>query len=85
MTPMDGSGSLEVCKVMPAETFAPLLPMANPLIVIVNTDEGLMEAPDIVMTMAVVEVTLHTAERPKTLLAPAATVEVTGEAKKLGG
>ena len=85
MTPMDGSGSLEVCKVMPAETFAPLLPMVNPLIVIVNTDEGLMEAPDTVMTMAVAEVTLHTAERPKTLLAPAATVEVTGEAKKLGG
>ena len=85
MTPMDGSGSLEVCKVMPAETFAPLLPMANPLIVIVNIDDGLMEAPDTVMTMSVAEVLLHTAERPKILLAPAATVEVMGEAKKLGG
>ena len=70
---------------MPAETFAPLLPMVNPLIVIVNTDEALMEAPDTVMTMSVAEVLLHTAERPKTLLAPAAAVEVTGEAKKLGG
>ena len=85
MTPMDGSGSRDVRTVMPAETFAPLLPMVNPLIVIVNTDEALMEAPDTVMTMAVTEVTLHTAERLKTLLAPAATVEVTGEAKKLGG
>jgi hypothetical protein len=85
LTPMDGSTSRDVRTVMPAETFAPLLPMVNPLIVIVNTDEGLMEAPDTVMTMAVTEVTLHTAERPKTLLAPAATVEVMGEAKKLGG
>ena len=82
---MDGSGSLEVCKVMPAVTFAPLLPMVNPLIVIVNIDDGLMEAPDSVMTMSVAEVLLHTAERPKTLLAPAATVEIMCEAKKLGG
>jgi hypothetical protein len=48
-------------------------------------DDELMEAPDIVMTMAVMEVALQTAARPETLLAPAATVGVTGEAKKLAG
>ena len=85
MTPMDGSTSRDVCTVMPADTFAPLLPMVNPLIVIVNADDALMEAPDTVMTVVVSEVTLHTAERPKTLLATAATVEFTGEAKKLEG
>ena len=85
MIPKEEYGSVEVCTIMPSATLAPLLPIVNPLIVIVNTDEALMEAPDTVMTMAVTEVTLHTAERLKTLLAPAATVEVTGEAKKLGG
>ena len=83
--PKEGSVSLDVCKMTPSVTFAPLLPMVNPLIVIVNTDEVLMEAPDTVMTMAVAEATLHTAVRPKTLLAPAATVGATGEAKKLEG
>ena len=71
--------------VMPSATLAPLLPMVNPLTVIVNTDGGLMEAPETVMTTAVIEVALHTAARPVTLLAPAATVGVTGEAKKLAG
>ncbi len=70
---------------IPSATLAPLLPMVSPLIVIVNTDDGLMAAPEIVMTMAVMEVALHTAARPVTLLAPAATVGVTGEAKKLAG
>ncbi len=70
---------------MPSATLAPLLPMVSPLIVIVNTDDGLMTAPEIVMTTAVMEVALHTAARLVTLLAPAATVGVTGEAKKLAG
>ena len=80
---MDGSGSLEVCKVMPAETFAPLLPMVNPLIVIVNTDEGLMEAPEIVTVTVVAEVALLTAVRPATLLTNA--VGVTDGAKNPEG
>ena len=63
----------------------PLFPMVNPLTVMVNTDEGLMEAPEIVKTTAVADVAVHTAERPETLLAPAATVGVTDRAKKLGG
>ena len=70
---------------MPSATLAPLLPMVSPLIVIVNTDDGLTEAPEIVMTTAVMEVALHKAVRPVTLLAPAATVGVMGEAKKLAG
>ena len=70
---------------MPSATLAPLLPMVNPLTVIVNTDGGLMEAPETVMTTAVIEVALHTAARPETLLPPAATVGVTAETKKLAG
>jgi hypothetical protein len=70
---------------MPSATLAPLLPMVSPLIVIENKDDGPMEAPEIVMTTAVMEVALHTAARPETLLAPAATVGETGEAKKLAG
>jgi hypothetical protein len=59
--------------------------MVKPLTVMVNTDDGLMEAPEIVQTTAVVDVALHTAARPETLLAPAATVGVTDAAKKLDG
>ena len=70
---------------MPSATLAPLLPMVKPLIVMVNTDDGLMEAPEIVQTTAVEDVALHTAARPETLLAPAATVGVMDGAKKLGG
>ncbi len=70
---------------MPSATLAPLLPIIKPLTVMVNTDDGLMEAPEIVRTTAVVDVALHTAARPKTLLAPAATVGVTDGAKKLEG
>ncbi len=68
---------------MPSATLAPLLPMVKPLIVTVNTDTGLMEAPDIVKTTAVTDEALHAAARPETLLAPAATVGVTDEVKKL--
>ena len=68
---------------MPSAAFAPLLPIVSPLIVIVNADDEPMKAPEIVMTTAVMEVALHKAVRPVTLLAPAATVGVTGEAKKL--
>ena len=70
---------------MPSATLAPLLPIVNPLIVIVNSDDGLMEAPEIVMTTVVMEVELHTAARPVTLLAPAATVGVTDGVKKFEG
>jgi formaldehyde-activating enzyme involved in methanogenesis len=70
---------------MPSATFAPLLPIVNPLIVMVNADDGLIEAPDVVMTTAVIEVALHTAARPATLLAPAATVGVMECEKKLEG
>ena len=82
---MEGKTSVDVWTVMPSATLAPLLPMVKPLTVMVNTEDGLMEAPEIVMTTAVMEVALHTAARPATLLAPAATVGVTGEAKKLAG
>ncbi len=70
---------------MPSATLAPLLPMVSPLIVIVNTDDGLMEAPEIVRTKAVMDVALQTAERPETLLAPATTLGVTDGEKKLEG
>ncbi len=69
----------------PSATLAPLLPMVNPLIVIVNNDDELIEAPEMVMIMAVLLVALQTAVRPETLLAPAATVGVTDGAKKLEG
>lgn len=85
LMPAEKSGSVEVCTVKPSATLAPLLPMVKPLIVIVNTDDGLMEAPDIVKTTAVTDVSLHTAARPETLLAPAATVGVTDGTKKLEG
>ena len=83
--PTEGIGSVDVCTVMPSATLAPLLPMVRPLIVTVNKDDGLMEAPEIVKTTAVADVALHTAERPETLLALAATVGVTDGAKKLEG
>jgi len=82
---MEDPRSVDVLTVMPSATLAPLLPMVKPLTVMVNTDDGLMEAPEIVQTTAVVDVALHTAARPETLLAPAATVGVTDAAKKLGG
>ena len=61
--------------------------MVNPLIVIVNNDDELIEAPEMVMIMAVLLAALQTAVRPETLLAPAATVgvTVTDGAKKLEG
>ena len=71
--------------VMPSATLAPLFPIVNPLIVTVNTDRGLIEAPEIVMITQVMEVALHTAVKPETLLAPAATVGMTNGAKKLEG
>jgi hypothetical protein len=83
--PEEGAGSLDVCTMMPSATFAPLSPIVNPLIVMVNADDVLMEAPEIVTTKAVVKVELHDAARPKALLAPAAAVGVTDMAKKLVG
>ena len=44
--------------------------MVNPLIVIVNNDDELIEAPEIMMIIAVLLVALQTAVRPETLLAP---------------
>ena len=64
-------------------TLEPLFPMVNPLTVIVNTDEGLMEAPEIVTVTVVVEVALLTAVRPATLLTNA--VGVTDGAKNPEG
>ena len=66
-------------------SLAPLLPIVNPRIVIVNTDDELIEAPDIVRITAVLPVTLQTAVRLGTLLSPDATVGVTDGAKKLDG
>ncbi len=80
-----GPVSVDVCMVMPSATSAPLLPMVNPLIVMVNKDDGLMEAPEIVTITVVTDVALHTAARPETLLAPAAAVGVTFGTKKLEG
>jgi hypothetical protein len=85
VTPTEGPASVDVFTVMPSATLAPLLPMVKPLMVMVNTDDKLMEAPEIVKTTAVADVASHTAARPATLLAPAATVGVTDGAKKLGG
>jgi hypothetical protein len=74
---------VEVCKVMPSVTLAPLLPMVNPLIVIVNADDGTMEAPEIVIITAVTDVGLHAASRPETLLA--ATLRLTSGTKNPEG
>jgi hypothetical protein len=83
---MDWPGSVDVCTVTPSSAkFAPLLPIVNPLIVMENADDGLMEAPEIVTIKAIAEVALHDAARLETLLAPAATVGVTDMAKKLEG
>ncbi len=83
--PVEGAASDDVCTMMPPATLAPLLPMVNPLIVIVNDDSELIEALDIVMTTAVIEVALHAAARPETLLPPAATVGIINGAKKFEG
>jgi hypothetical protein len=69
---------------MPSATLEPLVPIMNPLIVIVKAD-ALMAAPEVVITKAVEEVALQVAARPKTLLAPAAVVGVMEEAKKSEG
>jgi hypothetical protein len=73
----------EVCKVMPSATLAPLLPMENPLIVIVNADNGPMDAPEIVIITAVADVGLNVASRPDTLLATI--LRLTPGTKKLEG
>jgi hypothetical protein len=85
LMPTEGLASVDVCTIMPSVTLAPLLPMVNPLMVILNANDELMEVPEIVKTKAVLEVVLQTAERPVTLLAPAATVGMTEGAKKLEG
>ena len=61
----------------------PLFPMVNPLTVIVNTDEGPMEAPEIVTVTVVMDVALLTAVRPVILLTSA--VGVTDGARKPEG
>jgi hypothetical protein len=83
--PADGPSSVDVCTVMPSTTLAPLFPMVNPLIVILNDASEVMEAPKIVMTTEVLEVALHAAESPGTLLAPVATAGTINAAKKLEG
>ena len=85
MSLADGPSSVDVCTVMPSVTLAPLFPMVNPLIVILNDDSEVMEAPMIVMTTEVLEVALHAAESSGTLLAPAAAVGTIYGAKKLEG
>ncbi len=85
LIPMEGVVSVDVCTMMPSATLAPLLPIVNPLIVIRNDDNELIEAPEIVMTTAVEEVALHAAARPGTLLPPAATVRIMKGAKKFEG
>ena len=68
---------------MPSVTLAPLVPMVNPLMV---TTKGKvpMTAVDVVKTIEVELVGLHTTERSATLVAPAWTNGVEG-AKNLGG
>jgi hypothetical protein len=83
-TPTDGPPA-DVLIAMPLVTFAPLLPIVNPLIVIVHAEDEAMDEPAIVMTKAVAEVMPHVAVRLSTLLAPAATVGVLEDAKKLEG
>ncbi len=83
--PAERPSSVDVCTVMPSITLAPLFPIVNPLIVILNDESELMEAPDIVMTTEVLEVALHAAESSGTLLAPAATAGTMNGAKKVEG
>ncbi len=85
LIPVEGVVSVDVCTMMPSATLAPLLPIVNPLIVIRKDDSELIEAPKIVMTTEVMEVALHAAERPETLLPPADTVGMMKWAKKFEG
>ena len=62
----------------------PLEPIVKPLMVTVKA-ETLMDAPDVVITKDVAVVALQVAVSPATLLAPAATMGVTEEAKKPEG
>jgi hypothetical protein len=83
--PTEGNVSVEVSMMMPSATLPPLLPMVKPLIVMLNTDDWMMEAPEMVTITAVTDVVLHVAARPETLLAPAATVGVMFGLIKLEG
>ena len=68
---------------MPSLALAPLLPIANPLIVTTKGDVPITAA-DVVKTVQVELVLLLATVRPTTLVAPALTYGVDG-AKKLGG
>ena len=81
--PIEGLVSVDVRTVMLLARLEPLFPMVNPLTVIVNTDEGPMEAPEIVTVTLVMEVALLTAVRPVILLTSA--VGVTDGARKPEG
>ena len=65
---------------------APLVaaPIVRPLMVMVKA-ETLIDAPDVVITKEVAVVAPQVAVSPATLLAPAATMGVTEEAKKPEG
>ena len=82
-TGSDTTGSALVDTVMPS---APLVaaPIVRPLMVMVKAD-ALIDAPDVVITKDVAVVALQLAVSPATLLAPAATMGVTEEAKKPAG
>ena len=82
-TEADATVSDEVCTLIPTAP-AVTAPIVNPLIVTVKA-EVLMDAPDVVITKDVAVVALQVAVSPATLLAPAATMGVTEEAKKPEG
>ncbi len=82
---MEGVVSVDVCTMIPSATLAPLLPMVNPMIVMLNDDNELIEAPEIVITKELMDVALHVAVRPGTLLPPDATKGMMRRAKKLDG
>ena len=82
-TEADAAASEDVCTLIPT-ALAVTAPIVNPLIVTVKA-ETVMDAPDVVITKDVAVVALQLAVSPATLLAPAATMGVTEEAKKPAG
>ena len=72
-------------ELTPTEPPAVGRPIVKPPMVTVTTADALIEAPEVVKTTAVAEVSPYVAVKPTMLLAPEATVGTTKDAKKLTG
>ena len=83
-TAADSKRSDDVCTVTSAPP-AVGYPNVNPLKVKVKAAADGIAAPAVVMTMDVLVVAPHVAAKPLTLLAPAATIDVTEGVKKEAG